>query len=137
MVLDASIALSWLYERAVSHERALAQRLLLQLPTEPAVVPALWSWEIGNALLVAERRHLTSAAQVSDYLQRMRMLPIEIDSAGPGERLEVTLALARQHALSVYDAAYLELAVRLNAPLATFDDALGRAAAACGLRYGD
>jgi len=136
LIVDASVALSWLYQRESVAEQALAQQVLAQLPSDPAVVPALWQWEIANGLLVAERRRIMSAAEVADYLNRLLALPIEVDTAGPRGCLQVTLALARQYALTAYDAAYLELAVRRGSPLATFDMRLARAAAALGLLYG-
>ena len=88
---------------------------------EPAVVPMLLWFELRNVLLMAERRNRLSEAETARFLNYVRELPVEMDSA-PDEI--VVLGLARTHRLSVYDAVYLELAQRRTLPLATLDEAL-------------
>ncbi|GAB4178163.1 MAG: type II toxin-antitoxin system VapC family toxin [Wenzhouxiangellaceae bacterium] len=127
LVLDASAALAWIFERVDSKEAALAERLLDAIATEVVTVPGLWHLEIANVLLVAERRGVATEAQTIDYLQRLSRLPIMTDDAEPSRRQEMTMALARQFELSAYDAAYLELALRSGATLATFDHRLADA----------
>lgn len=127
LVLDASLALGWLFERADSREADVALRTLDVLPDTPTFVPALWHSEIGNALLVAERRRVITEAQSLDFLNRLDALPLQTDPTAPGERRDQRMALAREHGLTLYDATYLELALRLGAVLATFDRALASA----------
>ncbi len=83
-----------------------------------------------NALLVAERRDRIAADEVNERLRALAALPIHTDDE---PHLDVALALARTHGLSIYDALYLELAQRRTAALATLDAALARAAVAAGL----
>jgi predicted nucleic acid-binding protein len=93
-----------------------------------AVVPAHWRLEVGNALLMAERRGRIRAARVDAVWRLLAALPIEMDAETNARAWESAAALARQHGLTLYDAAYLELAGRRALPLATFDGALLRAA---------
>jgi len=131
LVLDASAALAWIFERSDPAEVALADRLLDGIATQPVLVPSLWHIEVANALLVAERRGVAKEAHVVDYLQRLSQLPIITDDAEISRRQEIIMALGRQFQLSAYDATYLELAMRTGSTLATFDaklaDAMQRA----------
>lgn len=123
-VLDASVAACW----AFADESAPAAELALdRLDFDDAVAPSLWWFEVRNTMIVSERRGRMTEAQVSSFLGRLARLPIRIDRSP--ESADV-LRLARAHRLSVYDAAYLELAVRRAEPLATLDRKLAAAAAA-------
>ncbi len=134
VVLDPSVALAWLVERPLAAERAAALAVLRGLAARPALVPALWHAEIVNALAVGERRGRLAEGHVLEFLDKLSALPIETDTGhGPRWWAEVR-ALARRHGLSAYDAAYLELALRERAELATFDRALARAAREAGGR---
>ncbi|WP_020202955.1 MULTISPECIES: type II toxin-antitoxin system VapC family toxin [Cupriavidus] len=127
LVLDASVALAWLFERTEPAQADCAGRVLAALPSCRVLVPPLWHVETANALLVAERRQVVSEAQVADFVAKLGRLPIETDVAAPAERSEVVMGLAREHALTAYDASYLDLALRSGAALATFDVALADA----------
>jgi len=137
LVLDASAALAWIFERSNPEEVALADRLLDAMAAQSILVPALWHIEVANALLVAERRGVAKEAQVVDYLQRLSKLPIVTDDADISRRQEIIMALGRQFQLSAYDATYLELAMRTGSTLATFDAKLaGAIKRAGGQTYG-
>jgi predicted nucleic acid-binding protein len=127
LVLDASAALAWIFERSDPVEVALADRLLDSIATQPVLVPSLWHIEVANALLVAERHGVAKEAQVVDYLQRLSQLPIVTDDAEISRRQEIIMALGRQFQLTAYDAMYLELAMRTASTLATFDAKLASA----------
>jgi predicted nucleic acid-binding protein len=127
LVIDASMALAWIFERQDAGEADCAERALDAVATRPATVPALWHTEIANALLVAERRKVLTEAQTIDFLARLGKLPVAVDEAAPALRREAVMALAREHGLTAYDATYLELALRHGAVLATFDRALAAA----------
>ncbi|WP_458766265.1 type II toxin-antitoxin system VapC family toxin [Cupriavidus basilensis] len=127
LVLDASMALAWLFERADQIQAECADKVLSALTSYEVVVPPLWHVETANALLVAERRKVVTEAQVADFVSKLGSLPITTDSAAPAERREVVMALAREHRLTAYDATYLDLALRNGAALATFDGALASA----------
>jgi predicted nucleic acid-binding protein len=131
IVVDASMALAWLFERQKADEIECADRALQTLVDADASVPSLWHTEIANALLVGERRKVVTESQVFEYLAKLSALPIATDSETPLSRRDVVMALAREHKLTAYDATYLDLALRTNAVLATFDiqlaDAMRRA----------
>jgi predicted nucleic acid-binding protein len=90
----------------------------------------LWWFEVRNALITGERRQRLDQAATAEFLRRLSNLPIAVDHAPDDSML---LDLARRYRLSVYDAAYLELAVRLGVPLATTDSDLINAAPQAGV----
>ncbi len=127
LVVDASLALAWLFDDE-DHPKAISA--LERLKEDGAVVPQLWHLEIRNALLTAERRGRISLDDIGERLDALNGLPILTDE-DPNYR--VAFDLAWKHGLSFYDALYLELAIRQDAELATLDRALGRAAASEGV----
>jgi len=138
LVLDASMALAWLFEREQAKEAECASRALSAISETETLVPLLWHTEIANALLAGERRKVVSEAQVIDYLNKLSALPILTDNAAPADRRELVMALAREYKLSAYDATYLDLALRISAVLATFDAKLAAAMRnAGGMVFGD
>ena len=133
VVIDASMALAWVFERQQGSDAARANGLLAACGAEPWWVPGLWHLEVANALLVAERRGVI-APQASDlFLGRLTALPIHTSEEAVQERQARVIALGRSHGLSSYDATYLELAHRLGATLASFDRRLNQAAADLGV----
>lgn len=130
LVLDCSVAMAWCFE---DEGGAYADRVLGRLDEHEAAVPAIWPLEVANALLVAERRKRLSHADATRFVSLVQALPIEIDGQTASRALSDTMALARREALSSYDAAYLELAMRLELPLATIDKALKKAARRIGV----
>lgn len=98
-----------------------------------AFVPGIWSLEIANVLLVAERRNRMTSEQSEQAIFLLQSLLIQVDTATDANALGATLALGRQEGLAAYDAAYLELALRLGLPLATLDTRLALAATSCGV----
>ena len=133
LVLDASMALAWVFERQQAEDAARASQLLATCGEEPWWVPGLWYLEVANALLVAERRGLIEPEASDLFRARLASLPISCDDDTAQERQSSLVALARCHGLSSYDATYLELAQRLGAHLASFDRRLNQAAAAVGV----
>lgn len=126
-VLDASVAATWAFEDENHPDAAFA---LERFQSDTAWVPSLWWFELRNALLVNERRGRLTEAGTTGFLQDLGRLAITIDRS-PDET--ALLTLARSHRLTVYDAAYLELAQRKGLPLASLDDALRTAAPASGV----
>jgi predicted nucleic acid-binding protein len=127
LVLDASVALAWFLTRNDPNEAGHAQHALQMVMTQGALVPHLWYPEIANALMLAER-HLASTPEASTgFLADLDFLPITLDLNLPHLTQQKILTLARNHQLTAYDAAYLELAIRKGAPLATFDKKLAEA----------
>jgi|SRR5215471_16959777 len=123
-VLDASVAASWAFPDELDWRADLA---FDQARTEEAVVPALWWFEIRNSLIINERRKRISEDETTIFLRELSLHPIRVDRYPDDAAL---LRLARTHRLSVYDAAYLELARRERIPLATLDSDLAKAARA-------
>ncbi len=114
-VIDASIVAAWaLRDEESSH----AAEALERLRSEPALAPALLFFEVRNVLLVNERRSRLSEGQSTEFLRALSRLPIRIDRSPDEAQL---MTLARRHRLTVYDAAYLELALRERLPLVTLD----------------
>lgn len=130
-VLDASVTLAWCFpEEATKGTEAILDSLT---DGSEALAPAIWPLEVANALLVGERRKRITVAQVTSVLQRIAALPVSLDSVRGDRAFDQILSFARQQQLSVYDAAYLELALRESLPIATLDDSLRRAASNAGV----
>jgi predicted nucleic acid-binding protein len=133
LVLDASGALAWVFERANRGEAERARAVLAKLDGLQPIVPGLWHVEVLNGLVTAQRRRVLSLSKATDFLSRLDRLPIVTDAASIAERKPQVFALAREHGLSAYDATYLELALRLGAALFTFDVRLMRAQVKAGV----
>jgi len=127
-VLDASTTLSWHFDDE-NPDMTIAERAFL----EGVAVPQHWFLEIASGLLRGERRGRTSAQAAEVFLARLDDLRTEIDSFAPERVAAILMPLARYHRLSVYDAAYLELAGRLGLGLATSDASLAAAANKVGV----
>jgi predicted nucleic acid-binding protein len=126
-VLDASIVVAWAFS---DEHYPVAGAALDRLATDDGATPSLWWFEVRNALLAGERRQRLDAAGTATFLQRLARLPIALDHT-PDQGL--LFDLARRHRLTVYDAAYLELAVRRGLMLATLDEDLRTAATTDGI----
>lgn len=129
-VLDASVTLSWCFEDE-ANEATMA--LLQRLNQEKAFVPALWSLEVGNILVSAQRKNRISSAGITEFLHLLEALDIHIDQHTATRGFHEILLLASSQQLTTYDAAYLELAMRLGLPLATKDKQLREAATRLGV----
>jgi len=129
LVIDANIAVAW-FRRSPSK---LADAALDALCKEGAIVPALWRWEVQDVLRrLATGGHLAMA--VTDALTEIRQLPITVDDEFSG-LFGPEFTIASNYGLSVYDAAYLEVAVRQGMPLATIDKELATAARRAGVAF--
>jgi predicted nucleic acid-binding protein len=123
-VLDASIAACWAFD---DEDHPVAALALERIRTDEARVPSLWWFEVRNTLIVSERRGRLTESDTATFLHGLAHLGVSVDRS-PMEA--DVLALARHRRLTVYDSAYLELARREGAPLATLDAALATAARA-------
>jgi predicted nucleic acid-binding protein len=106
--------------------------VLRVIRTDEARVPALWWFEVRNILVINERRKRLTESDSAAFLTKLGRLRFTIDRS-PGEA--DVLMLARRHRLSVYDASYLELALRDGISLATLDNQLVSAASAAGSEF--
>jgi predicted nucleic acid-binding protein len=126
-VLDASVTVAWCFEDEASE---YTESVLDLLRGTEAVVPTIWTLEVANALLVAERRGRLSDAEATRFLEVLDNLSVRVDAGSGPAGIARVLPIARSYGLSAYDAAYLELAMRLGLSLATLDEALKRASTA-------
>ena len=128
-VMHVSVTLGWIVSALGT---PYTQGLLSVISKAIPVVPESWILHVADGLLRAERRGLFPAAQTTPKLATLRNYPILFDDETHARAWSDTLDLARAHKLSVFDATYLELALRLKLPLATADRALTRAATSGG-----
>ena len=129
-VLDASITLCWCFG---DESTPATWSLLNMLEEGSAVVPTIWALEITNILTNSERRGRLTEAKTHEFIHLLQGLNIEIDQETSSRAFREILLLSRTHNLSSYDAAYLELTMRLGVPLATKDSALRKVARNLGV----
>jgi len=126
-VLDASIVITWALR---DEDHPLADLAFLELRSGSTIVPRIWWYEIRNVLVLNERRKRISPDDSNRFLLALELLSITVDASTGGTQV---VDMARNYKLSVYDAAYLALALRERLPLATLDKALRDAAVAAGV----
>ena len=130
-VADASATLPWCFEaEATQATEALLDRLRAG---KSALAPAHWPVEVMNALVMAVRRSRIDLQWVARFTRNLAALPIQIEPPHGPAVWDAIIRLATRYQLTVYDAAYLELADRTGLPLATLDKDLRKAAAGAGL----
>jgi predicted nucleic acid-binding protein len=121
-VLDASVVITWCFPDESS---ALAQHVAGMFKRgDTAVAPSFWPHEVLNALLVAEKRKRISKELTRDFLDDLATLPIVLEQFPAHIVFERIQRLGREHGLTAYDAAYLDLALDRSLPLATLDEDL-------------
>jgi predicted nucleic acid-binding protein len=127
LVLDSSVTLAWVY----SAEATPAILRVLEVVSDAgAWVPSLWRLEVANILEMGVRRNRHGAAFRDATLADLALLPVKIDAETERYAWSTTLRMAERHRLTLYDAAYLELALRRKLPLASLDMELRAAASA-------
>lgn len=131
-VIDASATLPWCFADEATEA---TNAVLTHLRTgDEAIVPAHWPLEVANALLIAVRRKRISPEDAHQFLVDLEFLPIRVDTITKNLVRERVFLVAEQYGLTVYDAAYLELAMRESASLMTLDNDLRKAARASGVQ---
>jgi predicted nucleic acid-binding protein len=125
-VLDCSVTLAWLLP---DEDGAAVDALAEELEQTTAVVPAIWPYEVVNALHVAQRRARIGDDDLMRVLSAMAALPIEIEAVAKDHVFSAVAHLGRRLGITSYDAAYVELAARRRLPLATLDARLRKACA--------
>jgi predicted nucleic acid-binding protein len=130
-VIDASATLPWCF---ADEATAATNAVLIRLRTgDEAIAPAHWPVEVANALLIAVRRQRISPDDAHQFLLDLESLPIRVEATTKNLVRAGVFPVAEQYGLTVYDAAYLELAIREGIPLMTLDKDLRKAAGASGL----
>lgn len=130
-VADASVAVGWVHPAQATIQTAAMLDALADGAT--LEVPALWPLEVANALLVLVRRRKLNEDERQTGLGWLRGLPLRVDSEVAALAFSRLSELATAHQLSVYDAAYLDLAQRRNLALACTDGPLRKAARQAGV----
>ena len=133
-VLDASVTMRWFFGDGKPQELAYAGKVLDAMKDANALVPVTWGLEVANVIAKAEAKGLVTEARSGAFLEMLEGVDIEVDAATFAHALSGTLQLARRYKLSVYDASYLELALRLGIPLTTLDEDLQKAARKAGVK---
>jgi predicted nucleic acid-binding protein len=134
-VLDNSVSMSWLLPPEKEADAAYALEVLESLIEAEAYVPSLWALEVANVIARAESKKIINEARAQSFISFLERLKITADTETTAHALGDTLNLARRYKLSSYDAAYLELALRLGLPLATLDVDLSKAAQKAGVPH--
>jgi predicted nucleic acid-binding protein len=124
-VLDCSITMAWCFE---DENTDYTNNILENLENTTAVVPTIWSLEVANVLLLAKKNKRISEIQSASFIDALLTLPIVVDTSTSSRAMHSILFLANQLDLTIYDAAYLELAMREKIPLITLDKKLIKAA---------
>ena len=127
-VLDNSVVCGWLLQAQATEYSESVSRLMAK---ERAIAPALLTWEYTNVLRTACKRGRLTAQDAQQAIAWLKRLPIDTDTSAPDAGMLLSLAL--RHDLSSYDAVYLELALRLQLPIATADSDLASAARVAGV----
>lgn len=133
-VLDNSVTMRWFFGDGKPQHLAYAGKVLDAMKQDSALVPMTWGLEVANVIARAEAKTLVTEARSGAFLEMLKGVDIEVDAATFAHALTGTLQLARRYKLSAYDASYLELALRLGAPLATLDEDLQKAAKKAGVK---
>ena len=120
-VVDNSVVMAWCFKNEIN---LYADSVLDSLEHFTAIVPSIWPLEVGNVLLVAERKNRLSAADSIRFIALLSQLPITVDQEPPERMIKEIFALTRTHKLSTYDASYLDLAMKRGISIATLDDRL-------------
>jgi predicted nucleic acid-binding protein len=122
--------MAWCFE---DEQRPETDALLDHVRNHGGLVPPLWYWEVANVLNVGLRRGRLTGAEATARLELLARLRIQTDPESVARTWRETRILAEAERLSVYDAAYLELAIRRGAGLATLDSSLASAAERRGI----
>lgn len=129
LIVDCSVALAW---SVISQASPLTREAEIEVQKNGGAVPFIFPIEIGNSLLMLERRGKLTAEHVATALDGLEKIGLDVDAAVLEDVPATLIPLARKYRLTLYDAAYLELALRLQFPLATRDEDLLSAARVSG-----
>jgi predicted nucleic acid-binding protein len=124
-VVDNSVVMSWCFK---DETNKYGDAVLDRLAESTAIVPPIWPLEVVNVLLVAEQRNRLKQVDTVRFITLLSQLPIVVEHDGSERKMKDLLALGRANNLSSYDAAYLDLSMRKDCPIATLDKKLIEAA---------
>lgn len=124
-ILDCSVTMAWCFEDEITE---YSEDVFNTLTYATALVPTIWPLEVANVLLMAERKNRISSVKVSEFKEALKDLSIRVIENTGQRALGSVMELAKELHLTVYDAAYLDLALNTDLPLATLDNSLKKAA---------
>lgn len=124
-VLDCSMTMAWCFE---DESNEISEAILESLNESTAIVPTIWPLEVANVLLMAKKHKRITEVQAASFIDALTTLPIVVDPSTTSKAMGSIFVLANSAALTIYDAAYLELALREKIPLYTLDKNLKNAA---------
>jgi predicted nucleic acid-binding protein len=124
-VLDCSITMAWCFD---DESNDSTDSILESFNSRTAVVPTIWSLEVANVLLIAKKKNRITEIQSTSFMDALSALPIVVDPSTTSRAMHSIFALAGKSDLTIYNAAYLELAIREKIPLLTLDHDLIKAA---------
>ena len=129
-VLDNSVTMAWGFD---DESDPYADAILAPMHGLKAIVPAIWPFEVAHVLVVGERRKRITVGETQAFLSLLAKFSIQVEDDPMGQAWGHAMQLSRVHGLSIYDAAYVDLAIRRSLPLATLDAKLRAAAEALGV----
>lgn len=112
------MALAWYFQNERTPKR---MSVLSRVTQRGAIAPVIWPLEIANSLRTAIRRQRITIDFRNEALDAIRMLPVQLDDETNDQVWSTTIRISDRLGLTVYDATYVELALRLKLPLATLD----------------
>jgi predicted nucleic acid-binding protein len=124
-VLDCSVTMSWCFD---DERTDYTDGILENLKDSTAIVPTIWSLEVANVLLLSKKKKRISEIHSANFIDALSTLPITVDPSTSAKAMHSIFVIANQSDLTIYDAAYLELAIREGIPLITLDSKLTQAA---------
>lgn len=133
-VLDNSVTMRWFFGDGSTRDREYASKVIAEMEEGTALVPVTWGLEVANVLARTETKGLLPKTDSEAFIERLGDMDIQVDANTFNYAMSDTLQLARTYKLSAYDASYLELALRLDIPLATLDEGLKKAAKKAGVK---
>lgn len=132
IIIDSSVALSWYFEDEAD---AYAERVLESVAAHGAFVPFHWKTEIANGLLMGIRRQRITPEYREKVFEELSALKLSADGGGQEHIWTSVNQIAETYGLTVYDAIYMELAIRRGFVLASLDKKLIKAAKAAGVHF--
>ncbi len=130
-VLDCSVTMAWCFDDETTE---YSETILESLRVKSALVPVIWPLEVTNVLLMAMKRRRVTTVKAAVFLDSLNDLPIKLANSKPLNSMMSIFELGHEQKLTSYDAAYLELALAHNIPLATMDKDLMNAAKSAGIK---
>ncbi len=130
-VVDNSVILSWVFK---DENTKKSQELLNKLLKQNAYVPSLWPYELSNALFIAEKNGRIKEADSVSFISSLKDLSLFVENNSYDNITKDILAISREHKITVYDASYIELALRKNLDMASFDKKLNAVCRKIGIK---